>query len=550
LDRANHFGPLNYAETISATNPCGEQTLAPGGVCNLGSLNLTQFINKDRTGFNLSRIKKYTRYLVRFLDNISTLSDAPLLEYVDSMRKKRRIGCGILGWGSALFMLKVRFGSDESAKLRDDVMRTIAREAYMASIDLAEEKGMFELCQPEKHADGQFVKDLNLSSEYMEKLRTIGIRNSSLLSIQPTGNTSIQANVVSGGLEPIFMPEYIRTVIVNEMPEHIADVTPKWYEGEFHTTSMFKKAKEGDEEILRGVDEHGTVYKIDKNRGLTKEVLCEDYGVRWLKNEGEWDPEAEWAVTTENLSVHDHVSDLQGFARWVDSAMSKTINVPNNYPFDKFQDIYLDSYNTGYVKGVTTYRAGTMTTVLSAAEEKCADASDEEIIKEDVKLPDSAPAVMKTLRAEGKKYYVTVVYHEDAPDRPFALFVKTNSHEATPITHEAVESLLKLARRKKIPKRHVDDVIEKISKDNNVHKIARVISFLLRHGVMIKNIVAVMDKCESAYIGTFVYQIRKFLSSFIKDGEEVEDESCKECGGVITYSEGCFKCTNCGVSRC
>jgi len=550
LDRANHFGPLSYLETIVATNPCGEQTLAPGGVCNLGSINLTQFLNKDRTGFNLRAIKKYVRFMNRFLDNINDLSDAPLPEYVDSMRKKRRVGIGILGWGSALFMLKVRFGSERATELREQVMSAIAREAYMSSIDLAEEKGMFEYCNPEKHAEGVFVNSLELPTEYMDKLRTTGIRNSSLLSIQPTGNTSILANVVSGGLEPIFMPEYIRTVIVNTMPEEIADVCPKWYEGEWMETSMFKFTKEGDEEILKG-KHNGITYKIDKNRGLPKEVLCQDYGVRWLAERGEWDPEAEWAVTTANMTVQDHVSDLQGFARWVDSAMSKTINVPHDYAFEKFKDIYLDSFESGYVKGVTTYRSGTMTTVLSAKDEKDADASDEEIIKDDVKLPDSAPAVMKTLRAEGRKWYLTVVYHEDKPDRPFALFVKTNSHEKTIVSDEAVDLLMALARKKRIPKRHRDDVESKMYTDTNSSKVARLISFLLRHGVLIKNIVATLDKCESAYVGTFAFQIKKFLSSYIKDGEKVEDEKCQECGASsIVFSEGCKKCVSCGSSKC
>ncbi len=273
LDRANYFGPLNYLEHISATNPCGEQTLAPGGVCNLGSLNLTQFINKDRTGFDLSTIQKYVRYLVRFLDNINTLSGAPLPEYVESMRKKRRIGIGILGWGSSLFIIKVRLGSERAHELREQVMALIAREAYMSSIDLAVEKGMFELCVPEKHAAGPFVNSLSLPQMYMEKLGHTGIRNSSLLSIQPTGNTSIFANVVSGGLEPVFMPEYVRTVIVSGIPGGLEGQCPKWFEGEWNETDVFKFTKEGDEQILKGTFS-GIVYKIDKNRGLTIEVTC------------------------------------------------------------------------------------------------------------------------------------------------------------------------------------------------------------------------------------------------------------------------------------
>lgn len=551
LDRANKFLPFYYGEKVVSTNPCGEQNLAPAGVCDLGSLNLTQFVNEKGNGFDFEKMKKYTRYLVRFLDNVNDLSDAPLPEYVDSMRNKRRVGCGILGWGSVLFMLKTKFGSEKASKFRDEVMSTIAKEAYKASIDLAEEKGMFKYCEPEKHVKGEFVQNLGLSDKYIEKMRKHGIRNSSLLSIQPTGNTSILANVVSGGLEPIFMPQYVRTVIVNSMPEHISNVTPKWYEGEWYTTSMFKKTKEGDEEILRGVDEYGVVYKIDKNRGLTKEVLCEDYGVRYLKQRNEWDENAEWVVTTENLSVMDHVNDLKGFMRWVDSSASKTINVPNDYKFEDFKNIYIDSYNSGYVKGVTTYRAGTMTSVLSAKEEKNADNDDEEIIKEDVKLPDSASAVMKTIRAEGKKWYLTVVYHEDNPKRPFAIFVKTNSHEKNVVAEEAIDKLMKLAKRKGIPKRHRDSVESKLSSDNNSSKVTRLISFLLRHGVLIKNIVSTLDKVEDAYVGTFVFQIKKFLSTYIKDGEMVEDEKCLECGSTqIVYSEGCKKCMSCGSSKC
>lgn len=550
LDRANYFLPLNYAETVYATNPCGEQTLAPGGVCNLGSLNLTQFVNEDHTAFDLKKLEKYTQFLVRFLDDINDLTKAPLPAYEHSITKKRRIGVGILGWGSALYMLKTRFASEGANKLRDEVMGTIARTAYMASIDLAEEKGMFEYCQPAKHVEGPFVKSLDLPKRYMEKLATIGIRNSSLLSIQPTGNTSILANLVSGGLEPVFLHDYIRTVIVGYMPKEIADVTPKWFEGEWAETKMFKFAKEGDEEILKGKDENGTVYKIDKNRGLTKEVLCEDYGVRYMKRIEEWDGRCVWTSTALSMTVEDHVSDLKGFARWIDSAMSKTVNVPHDYSFDAFENIYLEAYKSGYVKGVTTYRSGTMTTVLSPKEEMFAGPRDEEIILEDVRLPDSAPATMKVLKAEGRKWYLTVIWNE-RQTRPLAFFVHTNSHEKGIPTTDAVDLLVKLARKKGIPKKHIDTAVDKMSVDSNPTKIARMISLNLRHGVLIKNIVAALGKVEEAYVGSFLFQIKKFLSSYIKDGEKVQDAICESCGSHnIVYQEGCMKCISCGSSKC
>jgi ribonucleoside-diphosphate reductase alpha chain len=549
LDRANYFNPLNYAETIFATNPCGEQTLSPGNICCLGTINLTQFVKPDGSGFDLHSVKKYVGYMVRFLDNVNSYSSAPLPEYLESMQKKRRIGLGIMGWGSSLFMMRTRFASPEAAKIREELMCTIARTAYETSIDLAVEKGMFEYCVPRWHAETPFINQLGLSQEYMSRLRDSGIRNASLLSQQPNGNSSILANVVSGGIEPIFMPEYTRTVIVSVAPEEIVNVTPKWYEGVWEETELFKFDKEGDEEILKGVF-NGITYKIDKNRGLTKEVGCEDYGVRFLKQKGEWNPNANWAVTTANLTVDDHVSDLEGFARWTDSACSKTCNIPYDYPYEDFKELYLKVYNTGFIKGFTTYRSGTMTAVLSAKEEKHADPADEEIILDTVKLPESAPASMKTLKVEGRKWYLTVVWNEQQT-RPFALFVHTNHHEKNVTTSDAVEKLTDLARRKKIPEMYVEEVLGKISQSDNASKIARMISLNLRHGVLIRNIVSCLDSLEEVYIGSFLFQIKKYLATFIRDGEQVHGETCLECGSAnVIYEEGCKKCVNCGSGKC
>jgi len=345
------------------------------------------------------------------------------------------------------------------------------------------------------------------------------------------------------------MHEYVRTIIVNYLPEDMMSFTPKWYEGEWFETDVFKLTKEGDEDILRG-EYNGIVYKIDKNRGLTKEVLCEDYGVRHMKQREEWNPKAKWASTAMAMSVDDHVSDLTGFARWIDSAISKTVNCPNDYPLEAFKNIYLDAYNSGVVKGVTTYRSGTMTTVLAAKDEKSATDYDEEIILSDVKLPDSSPASMKILRTDGRKWYLTIIWNEQQT-RPFALFVHTNSHEKSITTNDAVDHLLELAKRKGIPLQHIETTLDKCENDNNTTKIARMISLNLRHGVLIKNIVSTLDKVDNITVGTFLFQIKKFLSSFIKDGEKIEGEVCTECGSInVVYQEGCQKCMSCGHSKC
>ena len=554
LDVSQRLSPATYheKERTRGSNPCAEQVMGGFSICCLGSINLTQFINEEYSDFDYAELDRIARLMVRFLDNVNNVSQTPLPQYDYSRDNSRRIGVGILGWGSALYMLKTRFGSDAALKLQEQMISTISRSAYMASIDLAEERGMYTHCDPVKHAEEVFVKRLNLPDEYMQKLRTTGIRNSSLLSIQPTGNTGIFANNVSGGLEPIFSPYYTRTVIVNSIPDELEGNCPKWYEGEWFETEIFKAAKEGDEDILRGIGpDSGTVYKLDVNRGLTKEVLCEDYAVRDLKSRDEWDEEADWAVSTLDLSVYDHLHDMAGFAKYIDSSMSKTVNVPNDYSFEAFQNVYLDGYKTGDIRGITTYRMGSMTSVLSTTDDGPADTSQEEIILDNVKLPETSASETKILRAEGKKIYCTVTFFEGSTSRPFALFVKSNYSETSLVADEAVELLHQLAVDKGIPQEHIDNQRRKLKSDNNINKVARLVSLNLRHGVLLKNIVATLDKSENAVAGSFTFTIKKLLSNYVKDGEVAVDSNCVDCGSdSIVYASGCKVCQDCGSSAC
>ena len=174
----------------------------------------------------------------------------------------------------------------------------------------------------------------------------------------------------------------------------------------------------------------------------------------------------------------------------------------------------------------------------------------EEVIKvTDVPLIDDAPARMVTLKAEDKKWYLTVVYLPNT-EIPFAFFCQTNNIEKSATTHDAIDRLIALARRKGILDVHIDKVIEKSMEESNVTKLTRTISLLLRHGVLIKNIVAVLDTIDNIYVGTFLFQIKKFLSQYIQNGEVVQDERCDKCQGTLVYSEGCMTCRDCGHSKC
>jgi hypothetical protein len=172
------------------------------------------------------------------------------------------------------------------------------------------------------------------------------------------------------------------------------------------------------------------------------------------------------------------------------------------------------------------------------------------VIVTDVKLPSDAQARLVTLKAEGKKWYLTVAYHPES-DRPFALFCHTNHIEKTAQTSDAIERLVGLARSEGILKEHVDDLESKIDKDPNVAKLTRVISLLLRHRVSIKKIVRTLDQMDTIYAGSFLFQIKKFLSQYIKDGELVEGGTCSDCGSSnLVYSSGCMTCVDCGGSKC
>lgn len=171
------------------------------------------------------------------------------------------------------------------------------------------------------------------------------------------------------------------------------------------------------------------------------------------------------------------------------------------------------------------------------------------VIITDVPLPDDAPARVKTLRAEGKKWYVTVTYLPNS-EQPFALFCHTNNKEKTAQTDDAVERLIALARSSGILEEHVLALEEKMVNDANVSKLTRSISLLLRHNVPILSIVRTLDQMETIFVGSFLFQIKKFLSQYIKDGQEVDGEKCTSCGGVLVFSEGCMMCSSCGNSRC
>lgn len=324
IDTINKLNNLKYIEYINSTNPCGEQVLPIGGVCLLGSINLTQFIDFKNKNWDYTKLEKYIPYIVRLMDNVNDKTYVPLEYQNKNLKEKRRIGLGIMGYGSSLMMLKLRYGSKEALELTENLMKFISNNAYKSSALLAKEKGHFELFDPDEYLDSNFIKQ-SIDSETIELIRKYGIRNSHLLSIQPTGNSSIYANNVSGGLEPIFLSEYVRTSIMPYAPDGLDK--PRnidWENKTYESSTKWDWMKEGDDSLLT-TQFDGYKWKFDKGRGLLRETIVEDYAVSYLKSINEWNEDADWASTTSTLNIDDHVNTMAVMSKYIDSAMSKCI---------------------------------------------------------------------------------------------------------------------------------------------------------------------------------------------------------------------------------